>query len=82
MRIQAHFKILMAAGLSLFLFNCAAPKERVVPVNLIEVQETSERSGNKDTVEVKFTEEKTLAYIDVIESSPNVRSVSRVTNTR
>jgi Tol biopolymer transport system component len=80
MRTYQHLKILILSGLSIFLFNCVAPTERIVPIELIEVQEIIEKSDDMESVEITFTEEKTFAYIDVIEKSPNVRSVSRVTN--
>ena len=80
MKGQALLRILLLVIFTSVLFNCAAPKERIVPVDLIDVKEDVERVGLTETTGLMYVQKKTWAYLDVIERSPNVKSVSRVTN--
>ncbi len=80
MKGPALLRILLLILSSAFLFNCASPKERVVAVDLIDVKEDVKRVGLTESTGLVYVQTKTWAYLDVIEQSPNVRSVSRITN--
>ena len=81
MRVNAPLKIAIILMLSIFLVNCAAPKKRVVQVDLIEVLEQKpDTSDPQKPVKLEYSESMTWAYLEVIETSPNVKGVSRVTS--
>ncbi|HEB02308.1 MAG TPA: hypothetical protein ENI12_03655 [Nitrospirae bacterium] len=80
MKGSALVRILLLILSSAFLFNCAASKERVVAVDLIDVKEEVTRTGLTESTKIQYVQKKTWAYLDVIEKSPNVKTVSRVTN--
>ena len=80
MKGSAHIRILILILSSMFLFNCASSKERMVEVELINVQDEVVRAGLTENTKLQYVQKKTWAYLDVIESSPNVKTVSRVTN--
>lgn len=80
MKGSALLRILLLVLSSAFLFNCAASKERVVAVDLIDVKEEVTRTGLTESTKLQYVQKNTWAYLDVIEKSPNVKTVSRVTN--
>ncbi len=80
MKGSALVRILLLILSSAFLFNCAAPRERVVAVDFIDVKEEVTSTGLTESTKILYVQKKTWAYLDVIEKSPNVKTVSRVTN--
>ena len=80
MKGSALVRIFLLILSSAFLFNCAAPRERVVAVDLIDVKEEVTSTGLAESTKLQYVQKKTWAYLDVIERSPNVKTVSRVTN--
>jgi Tol biopolymer transport system component len=80
MKASSILKLLPILACSLFLLNCASPKPRMVPVELVDMDEAVSQEGLAETAELQFVQRKTWAYLEVIEKSPNVKSVSRVTN--
>jgi len=89
MKVKFSIKLITLMALSLFLMNCAStPKERIVPVTLVDIQQESveqkkaESNGNIRTepIKLEYKEVTTWAYLEVIEKSPNIKGVSRLTN--
>ena len=81
MRVNAPLKIAILLILSIFLINCGGPKKRVVQVDLIEVlEQKSNTSDPQKPVKLEYSKSVTWAYLEVIETSPNVKGVSRVTS--
>jgi len=80
MKGPALLRILLVVISASMLLNCAAPKERIVSVDLIDVKEDVKRVGLTEATGLMYVQTKTWAYLDVIERSPNVKSVSRITN--
>ncbi len=80
MKCQALLKTFFLVVSASLLISCATPKERIVPVELVDVKADVKRVGLTESTGLMYVQKKTWAYLDVIERSPNVRSVTRVTN--
>jgi Tol biopolymer transport system component len=75
----SSIKIAVLLTLCVFLIQCAVVAKDKIEIPLIDLQETVNDKGNTEKTDLKYTPIKTSAYLEVLERSPNITSMTRVT---